>query len=376
MNSPVNEVTLFEMKQNRGGEGLQAAPLGADRLARAKVAYAVRRVSSSAMETLITGDVCPRPGDLVLARVDRLGQHARLELVTGRRASLYVGDEIVVCYANRYAPDQFESKVPDDLGPCHLVAGGGIASQMLSRHQRVRRATSITPIGLVGDRQSRPVNLADWALAPQVGGRKSGPFTVAVVGTSMNAGKTTAAAHLIRGLVRSGLKVAACKVTGTGSGCDPWLMLDSGATSVLDFTDAGYASTFGVPLVEIERIVTTLTGHLAAEGFDAIVMEVADGLVQAETAALLQSAVFSRAVNGVIFAANDAMGAKCGTEWLGRYGLPVLGVSGTLTAAPLARREAEVVTGLPVFGLEELSNPDIGSLLGGQVGAANRAAAV
>jgi hypothetical protein len=151
-------------------------------------------------------------------------------------------------------------------------------------------------------------------------------------------------------------------------------MLDSGATSVLDFTDAGHASTFGVPLVELERIVTTLTGHLAAEGLDAIVMEVADGLVQVETAALLQSAVFSRAVDGVIFAANDAMGAKCGTEWLGRYGLPVLGVSGTLTASPLARREAEVVTGLPVFGLEELSNPDIGALLAGQVGAANRAA--
>jgi len=375
MNSPVNEVTLFEMK-HRGGEGLQASPLDADRLARAKVAYSVRRVSPSAIETLITGEVCPRPGDLVLARVDRLGQHLRLELVTGRRASLYVGDEIVVCYGNRYAPDQFESKVPDDLAPCHLVAGGGIASQMLSKHQRVRRPTSITPIGLLGDRQSRPINLADWALAPKVSGCKSGPFTVAMVGTAMNAGKTTSAAHLIRGLSLSGLKVAACKVTGTGSGCDPWLMVDSGATSVLDFTDAGHASTFGVPLAELERIVTTLTGHLVAEGFDAIVMEVADGLLQPETAALLQSAVFSRAVDGVIFAANDAMGAKCGTEWLSRYGLPVLGVSGTLTASPLARREAEVVTGLPVFGLEDLSNPDISSLLAGQAGVASLAAAV
>ena len=375
MNSHVNDVALFEMKQ-RGGEGLQASPLSADRLGRAKVAYSVRRVPLPAIETLITGEIKPRPGDLVLARVDRLGQHPRLELVTGRRATLYAGDEIVVCYGNRYAPDQFESRVPDHLGSCHLVAGGGVASQMLSKHQRVRRPTSITPIGLLGDHQSRPINLADWALVPQVGGRKSGPFTVAVVGTAMNAGKTTAAAHLIRGLSISGLKVAACKVTGTGSGCDPWLMLDSGATAVVDFTDAGYASTFGVPLAELVSIVTTLTGHLAAEGVDAIVMEVADGLVQAETAALLQSAVFARAVDGVIFAANDAMGAKCGIEWLGRYGMPVLGVSGTLTASPLARHEAELVTGLPVFGLEDLSNPDIGSLLACQAGVASLAAAV
>ena len=41
-----------------------------------------------------------------------------------------------------------------------------------------------------------------------------------VAGTAMNAGKTTAAARLIKGLQRAGLRVGAAKVTGTGAGGD------------------------------------------------------------------------------------------------------------------------------------------------------------
>ena len=61
------------------------------------------------------------------------------------------GDEIIVCYGNRYAPDQFEALVSDDLGLCDLVASGGIASCEVNRHERMLPPTQILPIGLVGD---------------------------------------------------------------------------------------------------------------------------------------------------------------------------------------------------------------------------------
>jgi len=39
--------------------------------------------------SLLVQDATPRPGDLVLARIDKLGQHKNLELTTGRRARLF-----------------------------------------------------------------------------------------------------------------------------------------------------------------------------------------------------------------------------------------------------------------------------------------------
>ncbi len=334
------------------------SPIETWRLAKAKAAYTTRHAPISEAGYLISGSVKPAPGDLLLARVDYLGQHTCIELANGRRAPLFPGDEIILCYGHRYAPDQFEGVVPDGLEPCHMVAAGGIAACAISKHNSRKDATRITPIGLLGNAQSCPMNLADTALEPITLNGKL-PMTIAVVGTSMNAGKTTTAAYLIKGLVNAGLKVGAAKVTGTGSGGDTWLMTDAGAERVLDFTDAGYASTRHVPLRELEGILTTLTAHLQRAGVDAIVLEVADGLFQEETSALLCSPVFSQVVNGIIFAATDAMGAATGVNWLFDHDLPVMAVSGRLTAAPLIVRETQSATGLPVMDLGQLSDLNI-----------------
>ncbi|XVX21040.1 hypothetical protein ACQP1U_03965 [Actinomycetota bacterium] len=81
-----------------------------------------------------------------MARIARLGQHRRIEQPNGRRSMLHLGDEIIVCYADRYATDQYESVVPRTLGPTQLVASGGIASKVLSKSAAVRNATSIVPL--------------------------------------------------------------------------------------------------------------------------------------------------------------------------------------------------------------------------------------
>jgi hypothetical protein len=313
---------------------------------------------------LLGGDQTPRAGDLVLARVTRIRQHTRLELASGRRATMHPGDEIIVCYGNRYAPDQFESLVPRDLSACHLVAAGGIASRCLCKHSRVKAPTEIEPLGILADHNGHPMNVHDWRL-PTEAAQGPRPFTVAVVGTSMNAGKTTSAAHLIRGLTASGLRVGAAKITGTGAGGDAWLMMDSGASEVVDFTDAGYASTYRVTAEDLEAIFTILTSHLRDQGVEAIVLEVADGLFQDETASILESAVFRKGVDGLLFAAGDAMGAAGGVQWLERKGLPLMAVSGALTASPLAMREAQRAVRVPVLTLGELSDSAITGRLAG-----------
>ena len=337
-------------------------PLTEPMLRGTKSAYSVRRIPRSAMKTLVTEQAQPRSGDLVLAEIVRLGQHRRIELANGRRAHLHPGDRVVLAYGNRYAPDQFEAYVPEDLGPCHMVAAGGIAARQHSRHRGIRDATGIRPLGLVAGEDGQPLNLADWGLAPRQFGR--GPVTLAVLGTAMNAGKTTSAAGLIRGLRRAGLRVGAAKVTGTGAGGDVWLMQDSGAEPVLDFTDAGYPSTFGLALGSLQGIVATLSGHLVEAGAEVIVLEVADGLLQPETAALLSCDWFRRQVDGVVFAAGDALGAKAGVEVLLQHRFAVLAVSGSLTASPLAMAEARRVVPCPVLSIQELGGAAVLERLG------------
>lgn len=340
----------------------QITLLSASRAAALKTPYATRRVPRESFATIIT-DQKPAVGDLVLVRVDKIGQHKNLELACGRRARLFPGDEIVLAYGNRYAPDQFEAEVPEDLGPCHMVAGGGIAARMISRHVRMAPATQIEPIGLIGDRNGRPINLADHAL-PSLPPPAQRPFTVAVVGTSMNAGKTETVTHTIRGLRNAGYAVGAAKVTGTGAGCDVWSMVDAGAMQVLDFGDAGLPSTYLASLEQCEKAMVTLVAHLAVGGAQAIVFEVADGLYQRETAMLLDSPLFRANVDAIIFAAGDAMGSACGVSWLRSRRLPVVAASGLLTASPLAMREAAEATGLPILGIDDLAAPTLAQLLG------------
>lgn len=324
------------------------------RLERARKAFTTRRVDFALCRRLLR-DGAPRAGDLVLARVETVGQHQRIELHGGRRAKLYEGDEVVVAYGARYAPDQFHAKVPDDLGPCDLVAGGGVAGEVTARHSRMARPTRLGPIGLLADREGRALNLAQFAAQPA--SIRQAPTVIVVAGTSMNAGKTTTAASLIRGLTRAGLCVGAGKLTGTGSGGDVWSMSDAGAATVLDFTDAGHATTAGVSLSQLEQIAGVIIAGLAAARADILVLEVADGLFQAETAALLSSPAFLARIDGILFAAGEAMGAASGVEWMRRRAAPVLAISGLVSASPLGREEAEAATGLPVATISDLTDP-------------------
>lgn len=329
------------------------------RLSRAKRAFSTRYVDLAEAAGVVHTTPCS--GDLVLARVTRIGNHSKLESPHGRRQSLFVGDEVVVAYGHRYAPDQFEASVPDDLGPCHLVAAGGLAARVDAAHSAMSPATALEPVGLLADVYGRKLNLRDHvdpllgkpARAP----RQETPVVLAVVGAAMNSGKTTSAAGLVRGLVAAGLRVGAAKVTGTGAGGDLWLLQDSGAHPVLDFTSAGLASTYRAGRQTVVQTFTDLTDVLLGAELDVVVVEVADGLFQTESAQLLTEDVFRTRVDGVLFAAPDALAAVAGLEWLRRNDTPVVGVTGLLTASPLASREAAAHTGHEVWGLSRLTDP-------------------
>lgn len=312
------------------------------RLLRAKRAFTTRRVTTGDMRALETGPIAPRSGDLVLARVEEVGRLRRLELTTGRKSALYEGDEIVVAYGNRYAPDAYEAEVPADLSACDLAAGGGVASQVLNSNalwETRGGPTRIRPIGLLTSASGQILNLQQYALPVRMPLNRHVPV-IAVCGATMNSGKTTTVAGIVRGLTKMGRRVGAAKITGTGSGNDYWKFVDAGAAYVHDFTDAGMATTYLADIDDVILGAESVVAEQVALGCEAIVLEIADGVHQRETRALLSHPRMHALADRWVYAADSAASAAIGWRVMSDCGLPVSAISGLLTASPLAMREA------------------------------------
>jgi hypothetical protein len=341
---------------------LQISDLTSARLERAKLSFNVRRVPVEMMQRLLSGQHEPTSGDVVLARVVELGQHDRLHLTTGHRSKLYLGDEVVVAYGDRYAPSQFEAYVPQGLGPCHLAAGGGLASEVVSANAKMDPATRIEPIGLVADSRGLRINLRRFALPP-ARVQEARPPVIGVFGTSMDSGKTTALSGLAHGLSRAGFRVACVKVTGTGSSNDLFQYRDAGAFLALDFVDAGSVTTYRAGELDLLRTFETLVQRSIELGAEVVLLEIADGLLQPETALLARHPRVRELLDGVLFTAGDAMGALMGQRQLSDLGHRILALSGIFTMSALGQREARAMSSLPVLSLEQLCDPAQARLL-------------
>lgn len=375
-------MTLLDFSPSVSAESCDGAPelspLAQPRelsLKRAKFAYSTRFVAAASELTQfgVATDLSaePRPGDVVLAKVTEIGHHKRLEGPESRRQTLFVGDEIVVAYGSRYAADQFLAKVPSDLSPCHLAAAGGLAAEVIEQHEKVDFPTAIEPLGLVTKADGTRLNLKDCAphsinrSGVSVAPEQSSIPVITVLGTSMNSGKSTTLACLAHGLAKAGMRVHVGKATGTGAGNDAHLFTDAGAARVLDFTDFGLSTTFGLSHSEVRDVFFSLVDALAEDRGDgtpdAILVEIADGIFQGETRELLTDQVFQERVQEIVFSAGDALGAVGGVSTLATLGLSPSLVSGVLTASPLATREAMAALDVPVIPTYDLCDPNVAS---------------
>lgn len=324
----------------------------------AKWGYVTRRLDKGEYQW-VPERARPEAGTFVVARVESVRRHQHLENAHGRRCRIFPGDLIVGAYGSRYATDAFEGYVPD--GPrTHLLTAGGVVGTVHSAHDSLSEPTELEVLGRLATPAGDALSTDSCAM-PQMDNEHPAVPTVVVIGSSMNAGKTTTVACLVRGLSRAGLRPGAGKVTGSGSGKDRWSYLDSGATEVLDFLDFGMPSTFRQPLPRLVATMESIRNGLAA-ACDVVVLEIADGVLQEDTAGLM-SAIRGIA-NAVVVAAGDSLAAKATVELASAASLPVVAVSGVVARSPLARREAATATHLPVLTCEDLAGPGALALVG------------
>jgi hypothetical protein len=363
-----------EPSEGLSAEGIEHVDLAPRRLRRAKKSYNARELWRHLKDTnaegfqLVRGsDVEPQPGDFVLARVTTIGQHKRLESHSSRRRHLFQGDEIIVAYGNRYAPDQFLAEVPRNLNYTNLVAAGGLAGRVIDKHASIQPATVIEPLGLLADAEGvinmsrlAPAHVRPWRDArAELDALEKKPTVVMVFGSSMNSGKSTTLGCLVNGLTNADKVVNAGKATGTGAGNDAGLFNDSGADRVMDFTDFGLGSTFKLSFEEVKDMVFSITATLASDSPDFVVVEIADGIYQGETASLVNDPDFRELTDRVVFACGEALSAAAGTALLREADLPLVAVSGRLTASPLITAEARQVIDVPIVQTFDLCLPEV-----------------
>lgn len=296
----------------------------------------------------------PEVGDLVFGEVNSLGQHRLLESVSSRLHALNDRTHAIFVFGNRYAPDYYEAFVPDQWqDEVDLIAQSGIVGNAVHRNDRIGDPTRVRLQGYVCDANgeilnTRRGNLLTPRRTVREGGRRA--KLILCVGTSMNSGKSHAAAACCYALTSVGKKVRAAKVTGTACHKDILLMQDNGADHVADFTYLGHPTTYMLSESELMNIFTAIDLKYGNNPANYLVVEFADGILQRETAMLLQNPMVLSRIHKVVFCAQDAFGAIGGVRVLKeRFGLVPAAISGVCSSSPLALRELSEFTDIPIL---------------------------
>ncbi len=332
------------------------------------------RISSStrnaalAPEVIVGDEVIAAEGYVIAVRIlEDKATYNTIEDTTGRMLALRAGDVLAGVLGTRRALRGYAGVVPS-----HIAAGDTI--DVLNLGGILGRCTSVNPdigppfkaevLGSIlafpelGDRVGRPAHIRDRAVPPADTLDARVPV-VYVAGTCMNAGKTVAATELVRGLARSGLRVAAAKLTGVSLMRDALSMLDAGAVAALTFNDVGIASTHpGVTVTTAKGIFN----RLAASKPDVIVAELGDGILgEYGVQDILLDAELTRVGAAFIMAAPDPVACWGAVELMRReFGLPIAAITGPATDNEVGQVYITNELGLPAHNARR----DAAGLLG------------
>ncbi len=319
------------------------------------------RISSSTRNAALTPEVIvgdqivSAEGYVLAVRVlEDKATYNTVEDVTGRMVALRAGDVLAGVLGTRRALRGYAGVVPS-----HLAVGDTI--EILNLGGILGRCTSVNPeigppfraevLGAIlafpelGDRVGRPAHIRDHAVPPADVLESRVPV-IYVAGTCMNAGKTVAATELVRGLARSGLRVAATKLTGVSLMRDALAMLDAGATAALTFNDVGLASTHaGVTVATAKGIFNRLAGARP----DVIVAELGDGILgEYGVQDILHDPELMRVGAAYVMAAPDPVACWGAVELMRReFGLPITAITGPATDNEVGQVYITTGLGLP-----------------------------
>lgn len=307
-------------------------------------------------EVRVSEEIPAVEGGVVAVRVlNAKGTYNQLELPSGRMSKVKPGDLAAVALGHRKALFGYSGHLPGQVKPgdrLNLLNLGGVLGVCDAVNPDLGEPFVCEVIGQVlhfpylGERIGVPAHIGQGALALGDSLELGGVPVVAVVGSSMSAGKTAAACALVQAFAHRGLRVFAGKATGVSLRRDILAMEDAGAGRTLIFTDFGIVTTTPE---SAPRLARTLLTELARERPDVIVLELGDGLLGLYGVdAILGDLGVRGAFSAVVLAASDPVAAWGGVELLRqRHQLATTVVTGPATDNSAGVRLVEAQTQVP-----------------------------
>ncbi len=322
-----------------------------------KIASSTRQIAL-ARDVTVSDQVVARAGQVVAVRVKgRKSVYNQLEDPTGRLLELDEGDIVAGVLGSRRALRGYAGVVPDKIEKgdvLHLLNMGGVIGRCTSINPEVGPPREVEVLGSVlvfphlGERIGVPADITQGAV-PLRDDLPRCPPVIAVAGTCMNAGKTSAAARVIKHLAKTlGKRVAAAKLTGVSLRRDTLAMLDRGACDALDFADAGASSTTAGMTPRIAKGIL----HKLAQGEpDVILVELGDGILgEYGVQDLLRDPDIRRVTKVWIMCASDPVGAWGARELMTKvFDLPIHVMSGPATDNEVGREYVRGQLGVPAL---------------------------
>jgi hypothetical protein len=300
-----------------------------------KISSVTRNLNLGYHEDIIA-DISPDMGTVLAVQVlQDKSIYNELELPTGRLSKLKKDDIIAVALGERMAMKGFAGRLPKTLkvdDVIHLLNMGGVAGICTSANvQEVGEPLRIRVLGGIA-RDGKLLNINQVKLFEPVSSMKNDTPLIIINGSSMDSGKTTVAAEVIKTLARIGMRLAGVKLTGVGAMRDLYKMEDYGVYESVSFVDAGITSTANIDGKVMVDIAKGALEHLSRGQPDAIMVEFGDGIMgRYGVMPILKDPQIQKNVRLHIGCARDPVGAIKLAEECAKIGLPVDVISGPIT---------------------------------------------
>jgi len=283
-------------------------------------------------EVRVGAEISAVEGGVIAVRVlTSKSTYNTLELPSGRFSAVKTGDVIAGALGHRKALFGYSGHVPGEVAvgdKLSLLNLGGVIGVHDGGSPDLGVPFSVEVLGQVlhfpflGERIGVPAHITQGALPIEEQLDVKGIPVVAIVGSCMNAGKTT----------------------GVSLRRDILSMEDAGARKVLVFTDLGIVTTTPNTAPQAAR---TILNNLAREKPDVIVLELGDGLLGLYGVnEILAQKEIRASFNAVVLAASDPVAAWGGVQLLlDRYDINATAITGPATDNAAAARLVEEQAG-------------------------------
>ncbi len=298
-------------------------------------------------------------GDYVMGEmIPPSNPSSQVELTNGRMTNLLPGDLIIGAFGVRRATLEIVGDwqdIPTD-NSMHALTPAGLFGKATSVSYLLPSPPCLLYLGhLLRDGQKISM---DNFINPLPEHPYQCP-TIMIIGTSMSAGKTTAARVIIHVLRQMGLKVIGAKLTGAGRYRDILAMRDAGADQIFDFVDVGLPSSICEPEEFRQRLRQLLT-KIAASEPDVVVAEAGASPLESYNGAIVLQEMRSQ-INYTILCASDpyaVVGVSQG------FGLQPDLITGVATSTSAGVELVEKLTGIKALTLPERKSwQQLGDLL-------------